>query len=106
MGIQMHNPPHPGEFIAETYLMPFGISCRTLAQRLGVAGSTLSRILRQQIGVTPEMALRLSMVLGRSPESWLAMQRTHDLWAVRQKVHLSGLKRMKLKAPRQGGAVR
>jgi plasmid maintenance system antidote protein VapI len=47
----MHNPPHPGEFIRSVYLEPFGMSVRT-----------------------PEMALRLAKALGRSPESWLAMQ--------------------------------
>ena len=67
----MHNPPHPGEFIAEVYLQPHGISCRDLAARLDVAPSTLSRILKGQSRVTPEMALRLSKAIGRSAESWL-----------------------------------
>ena len=69
----MHNPPHPGEFISEVYLEPFGVSGRELAQKLDVAASTLSRILSGISRVTPEMALRLSKSLGRSPESWLAM---------------------------------
>jgi hypothetical protein len=33
----MHNPPHPGEFIRETYIEPFDISIRSLAENLGVA---------------------------------------------------------------------
>jgi antitoxin HigA-1 len=41
----MHNPPHPGEFIAEVYLEPNDISGRELATKLGVSASTLSRIL-------------------------------------------------------------
>lgn len=40
----MHNPPHPGEFIVGTYLEPFGISGRELAEKLDVAPSTLSRV--------------------------------------------------------------
>ena len=78
--MNMYNPPHPGEFIEEVYLNPFGVSVRLLAEKLGVAPSTLSRIVRRQSGVSPEMALRLSISLGRSPESWLAMQDNYDLW--------------------------
>lgn len=65
----MYNPPHPGEFIKATYMEPFDLSCRYLAEKLNVAASTLNRILKKQSGISPEMALRLSKSLGRSPES-------------------------------------
>ncbi len=94
----MHNPPHPGEFIVSVYLDPYGITGRELASRLGVAASTLNRILTGRSGVSPEMALRLSKCLGRTAESWLAMQRTYDLWQARQYVDLSEVKRLKLDA--------
>ncbi|MGM0433843.1 MAG: HigA family addiction module antitoxin [Pseudomonadota bacterium] len=87
----MHNPPHPGEFIKDVYLEPFGISSRQLAASLGVSPSTLSRVLKGESGVSPEMSLRLSRVLGRTPESWLAMQDMHDLWVARNTVNLDGL---------------
>lgn len=92
----MHNPPHPGEFIIDTYLEPNGISGRELADKLDVAASTLSRILRGTSRVTPEMALRLSKALGRSAESWLAMQDAHDLWMARQHVDLGRVGRLEL----------
>lgn len=88
----MHNPPHPGEFIREVYLEPFGVSARQLAVKLAVAPSTLNRILNGNAGVSPEMALRLSKALGRSPESWLALQDLHDLWIARQTVDLDAVK--------------
>ena len=94
----MHNPPHPGEFIAEVYLGPNNLSGRELAAKLGVAASTLNRILTGASGVSPEMALRLSKSLGRSPESWLAMQHNHDLWQAKQRVNLSNVGRVKLTA--------
>ena len=94
----MHNPPHPGEFITEVYLEPNGVSGRTLAQKLDVSPSTLSRILNGSSRLTPEMALRLSKALGRSPESWLAMQDAHDLWVARQSVNLQGVSKLKLAA--------
>lgn len=84
----MHNPPHPGEFITEVYLEPNNLSGRELAAKLGVAASTLNRILTGSSGISPEMALRLSKALGRSPESWLAMQYNHDLWHAKRRVKL------------------
>jgi addiction module HigA family antidote len=76
----IHNPPHLGEFIQQIYLEPNELSARELSSRLGVAASTLNRILKGSSGISSETALRLSKALGRSPESWLAMQDSHDLW--------------------------
>ena len=87
----MHNPPHPGEFIRDVYLTPFDISSRQLASCLKVSPSTLSRLLKGDSGVSPEMSLRLSRVLGRTPESWLAMQDRHDLWLARNTVNLDDI---------------
>lgn len=84
----MHNPPHPGEFIRETYLLPFNLSERTVATELKVSPSTFNRIIKEQSSVSPEMAIRLSAVLGRTPESWLHMQAQYDLWAAKSsKLH-------------------
>ncbi|MEJ2258867.1 MAG: HigA family addiction module antitoxin [Woeseiaceae bacterium] len=80
----MHNPPHPGEFIRATYIEPFGVSIRSLAENLGVSASTLARVVAERSAVSPEMALRLSKALGRSPESWLAMQDDYDLWQAKE----------------------
>jgi len=87
----MHNPPHPGAFIREVYLAPFAVSARQLAVKLAVSPSTLNRLLNGSAGVSPEMALRLSKALGRSPESWLALQDQHDLWIARQTVNLDAV---------------
>jgi addiction module HigA family antidote len=92
----MHNPPHPGEFITDVYLEPNGISGRELAAKLDVAASTLSRILKGTSRITPEMALRLAKAIGRSPESWLAMQDNYDLWIARQQVNLQRVGRLRV----------
>ena len=94
----MYNPPHPGEFITNVYLEPNGISGRELAQKLDGAASTLSRVLKGTSRVTPEMALRLSKAIGRSPESWLGMQDIHDLWVARQHIDLKRVGKLKLAA--------
>ena len=96
--MSMHNPPHPGEFVMATYMEPFGLSCRYLAEQLNVAASTLNRILKKQSGVSPEMALRLSKALGRSPESWLAMQGSYDPWLTKKTVKLGKVQKVKLNA--------
>ena len=94
----MHNPPHPGEFIRTTYIEPFNVSIRSLAENLGVSASTLARIVAEQSAVSPEMALRLSKALGRSPESWLAMQDSYDLWQARKSANLSKVRKVRFAA--------
>ena len=92
--MKMHDPPHPGEFIRETYIEPFSVSIRSIASSLNVSTSTLTRLINGQSGVSPEMALRLSVGIGRSAESWLLMQRNFDLWKARRETDLSGIKRV------------
>ena len=92
--MSMHNPPHPGEFIREVYLEPNGITGRRLAAKLGASPSTLHRVLQGNAGISPEMALRLCKALGRSPESWLAMQDNHALWNARRTVALDAVERI------------
>lgn len=94
----MHNPPHPGEFIRSVYLEPFELSARALAEKLAVSPSTLNRVITGKSGVSPEMALRLSKSLGRSPESWLAMQDAYDLWQVRRNIKLDRVQQIEFGA--------
>jgi addiction module HigA family antidote len=77
---------------------PFGLSCCYLALQLDVAASTLNRVLKRQSGVSLAMALRLSKALGRSPESWLAMQDAYDLFEAKKAVKLNRVQRIKLDA--------
>ena len=94
----MYNPPHPGEFITEVYLEPNHISGRELAHSLGVSPSTLNRVLNGTSGISPSMALRLAKVLGRSAESWLAIQTNYDLWHARKTVKLGRIKKLEFSA--------
>jgi addiction module HigA family antidote len=96
--MKMHNPPHPGEFIKEVYLDELGISEREVVQKLKVAPSSLNRLVRGEISLTPEMALRLSKTLGRTPESWLIMQNRYSLWNVSQKINFDEVEVLKISA--------
>jgi addiction module HigA family antidote len=84
MIMQIHNPAHPGEIIRELCLEPLGLSVTKAAEGLGVSRKTLSAILNGRAGISPQMALRLSLAFDTTPESWLNQQTQYDLWAVKK----------------------
>ena len=84
MIMQMHNPPHPGEVIRGLCLEPLELSVTEAAAGLGVSRKTLSAILNGHAGISPEMALRLSIAFDTTPESWLNQQTQYDLWAAKK----------------------
>jgi addiction module HigA family antidote len=96
--MQMFNPPHPGEFIQTIYLEPFDLSISAISKNLGVSDATVNQLVSGEIGINPELALRLSKGLGRSPESWLAMQNYYDLWQVQQFLDLSNVHQINFEA--------
>ena len=83
--MRMHNPPHPGEIIKRQCLEPHGVSVSDAAQALGVSRKTLSAILNGRAGISPGMAVRLSLAFGTSAESWLNHQTQYDLWHAEQR---------------------
>lgn len=94
--MRQHKPPHPGEFIHSVYLDPYAgkISRSEIAKRLGVARPTFNRLVNCQSNLSPDMAIRLSKVLGGSAQSWLNMQTNYDLFYAEKSTHLSGLKKL------------
>ena len=76
----MHNPPHPGEILRGLCLEPLNLSVTETATALGVSRKTLSAILNGRAGISPEMAVRLSIAFKTSAESWLNQQVQYDLW--------------------------
>jgi len=85
----MHNPPHPGEVLRRLCLEPLGLTVTQAAKALGVSRKTLSAILNGHAGISPEMAVRLSLAFGTTAESWLNQQVQYDLWqAERQRKKL------------------
>ncbi len=90
----MHNPPHPGLVIKELCLEPLGVTVTDAAKALGVSRKTLSSIINGRAGISPEMAVRLSIAFNTSSESWMNQQSQYDLWQAEQhrdELHVSKL---------------
>jgi addiction module HigA family antidote len=73
-------PTHPGGILKRHHLDPLGLSVSQAANALGVSRKTLSKIVNERGAVTPDMALRLSRTFHTTPDLWLNLQKTHDLW--------------------------
>ena len=93
--MRMHNPPHPGEIIRELCVEPLGLTVTEAAKALKVTRKTLSTLLNGRAGISPEMALRLYRVFGRTPEGWMRLQLQFDLWKAEKSLDISELKRIK-----------
>jgi antitoxin HigA-1 len=90
----MYDPPHPGEVIRELCLAPLHLSVTEAAKALGVSRKTLSAILNERAGISPEMAIRLSIAFDTTAESWLNQQTQYDLWKAerhRNELHVKRL---------------
>jgi len=92
--MNMHKPPHPGEIIRDVCIEPLNLTVTDAARALGISRKTLSSILNGRAGVSPEMALRLSRVFGRSAEAWLRLQQQFDLDKVRNSADIRKLRRI------------
>ena len=79
----MFNPAHPGLVLKE-YLQP-GLTITALAEHLGMTRANLSMILNGRAGISASTAVKLSEAFDHtSPEFWLGMQNSFDLWQVRK----------------------
>lgn len=103
---------HPGGFIKRNYMDALGLTAAELASALEVSESTLSRLIHKKIDLSPALAVKLSKVLGRSAESWMAMQAKHTLarceaelahWAPTRQVTAKGLVAVKGGKPKAKG---
>lgn len=103
----MYNPPHPGKIVKKALIDGAGLKVFEAAEALGTGRVTMSRLINGHIGVSPEMALRLSFALGTSSKMWLNMQASYDLWKLRKKEKTLSKKITRIKArPTADHAVR
>ena len=92
--MKMYNPPHPGEVLRDLCLKPMGLTVTQAAAALGVSRKTLSSILNGRAGISPEMAVRLSLAFGTTAESWMNQQVQYDLWKAHRKSRKLRIKRI------------
>ena len=77
--LKFARPIHPGEFLREEYLVPLGMSAGALAKRLNLPRTRIERIVREEIGVSPETALRLARFFNTTPQFWMNFQQAYEL---------------------------
>lgn len=94
----MHNPPHPGLVVKRMLIDGAELSITDAAKALGVGRVTLSKILNKKSGISPEMAVRLSLALNTSSEMWINMQSMYDLWQAekKRKILRANIKKIKV----------
>jgi antitoxin HigA-1 len=80
----MFDPPHPGEIVREECLIPHGLTVTEAAQVLGVSRQTMTKLLNEKGGITPEMAIRLEKAFGGEADFWLKLQTAFDLAQARR----------------------
>ncbi|SFK31430.1 addiction module antidote protein, HigA family [Desulfomicrobium apsheronum] len=80
MQTRTRKPTHPGRIIEHHYRRPLNLTVTALAGHLGISRKHLSNLINEKVGITSDMAMRLSRALGTSPDLWMNMQKTRDLW--------------------------
>lgn len=88
----MKNPSHPGEVLAELFLVPLDMSAGALAKHLDVPRTRIERLVKGETALTADTALRLSAFFRNTPEFWMNLQRAHDLAVAARVVDVSHIK--------------
>lgn len=78
-------PVHPGEILREEFMKPLGLNPHKLSQDLRVSAPAVYEIVREERGISTDMALRLGHCFNTTPEFWLNLQTSYDLEVVRDK---------------------
>lgn len=79
MAVKFARPMHPGEFLREEYLLPLNMSAGKLAKALDLPRTRIERIVREEIGISTDTALRLGRFFSTTPNFWLNLQQAYDL---------------------------
>lgn len=94
---KMFNPPHPGR-IVKSAMESLGLSARKFAANLGVSPASVTRLIKGEIAISPEMAVKLSAAIpGPYAAMWLRMQATYDAWQAEQRIDVSHIHRYSIK---------
>jgi antitoxin HigA-1 len=78
-GLKFARPIHPGEYLREEYLVPLEMSAGALAKRLNLPRTRIERIVKEEVGLTPDTALRLARFFKTTPQFWMNFQQAYEL---------------------------
>jgi len=92
--MKMFKPVHPGRILRDDYLDPLELTIGELANALGVSRQTVTAILNERSGISPEMSLRLAKAFDTTPDLWITMQRNYDLHAASEKFNSEKIKQL------------
>ncbi|TPJ28651.1 MULTISPECIES: HigA family addiction module antitoxin [unclassified Mesorhizobium] len=76
--LKFARPIHPGEFLREEYLVPLGMSAGVLAKKLNLPRTRIERIVKEEVGLTPDTALRFAKFFNTTPEFWMNFQKAYE----------------------------
>ncbi|HED14095.1 MAG TPA: addiction module antidote protein, HigA family [Gammaproteobacteria bacterium] len=82
----MKNSPYPGELLREDVLRPLGIEVTDAAHRLGIARTTLSRVINGRSGISPDLAIRLERAGVSTARFWMTLQANYELSQAEQQI--------------------
>ena len=88
-------PVHPGEILREMFIKERGLTITEVAEGLNVARGNLSAIVNERAGISPELAIKLSVAFGNSAEFWINLQKNYELWHAEQKVDRTRIRHFK-----------
>ncbi len=86
MALKFARPVHPGEYLREEYLLPLGISAGALAKKLNLPRTRIERVVKEEIGITPDTALRLARYFNTTAAFWMNFQQAYELETEAQKL--------------------
>lgn len=86
MNLKFARPVHPGEYLREEYMIPLGLSAGMLARKLNLPRTRIERIMREEIGMSADTALRLARYFGTTPQFWMNFQQAYELAAHEEKL--------------------
>ena len=78
-------PMHPGEMLREEFLEPLGLSAGRVAKACGVPRTRIERIVREELGISGDTAVRLGKFFKTSPEFWMNLQTRYEVLVAQRK---------------------
>lgn len=89
-------PVHPGEILKEMFIKERNLTITEVAKGLNMARANLSSVINGHLGISPELAVKLSEAFGNTPQFWVNLQNNYELWYAEKKVNRAEIKHFDL----------